>query len=371
MVDASDDGPFRGDQALHFEGEVIEEGGVVLPFRFLPVAGLAQQAHPLLEKHVQPGLQPEARANAQGHFAEGLGRGVGKGHSLVVGPPWLAARMVAQQVGIQLNGEGPRVDEAALHPHPHQPFGPEVALKFERVTEVGGGHLAAPARDGPGIGLPFRDGGQGRCAAQGFWGGQGGGRGQLQIQILGTAVEIQHAVDVVHLADALQQAVAQPAGLKKLLPPLKAHAARGEEGAGGGIELDPVGLEPSPRQVGGDMACADVALELGVVFLLVADQLQLQGDRSGRIGMGHLGQALPLGRAWGLGWRLCPRGGGGNRRKGALGRAGGWGEGLGRGLGGGPPRGRSGQRRQLHRDRRIWDLCSLRGRWAGGPLGCG
>jgi hypothetical protein len=138
--------------------------------------------------------------------------------------------------------------------------------------------------------------------------GSGGGHGQ--VEVLGAAVEVQHAIDIVEFTGALQQAVAQATGLEKLLPPLKPHATHGEQGAAGRIKFNPIRLQAAAGDGCGDVACADVTLQLGVVVLLVAGQLQLQGNRLGgaRIDQGRRG--LPLGCAngvggWGWGLGRC------------------------------------------------------------------
>ena len=310
VVNATHNRPLRRHQALHLEGEVIEEGGVALPFRPLPVAGLAEEAHPFLKEDVEPGSQPQTRTDAQGDLPEGLGRGFGIGHRLVVRAPRLPSRLVAQQIGIQLNGERPAIDQAALHPHPHQVFRPGVAIEEEGVPEVGRGHLTRPTGEGPGVGLPLGDRRQHGRAAEGLRWRQGGGGRHRQVEILGTAIQVEHAVDVLQLTNALKQAVAQAAGLEKLLAALKAHVTGGEQRAAGGIKLNALRLEAPTGDLGGDVARAHVSLKLGVVLLVVARQLQFQGDGLLGARFGEGGQGLPLGRTGGPG---CGFSGGGGR----------------------------------------------------------
>jgi hypothetical protein len=96
-------------------------------------------------------------------------------------------------------------------------------------------------------------------------------------QVAGTGVEVQHPIDVIHFADALIQAEAQPAGLQILLTPLKTHTAKGIKGAGVGVELDPIGQQAPPANQGSHRAGAHKALQLIVEFLAIGFDLQLQG----------------------------------------------------------------------------------------------
>ena len=201
---------------------------------------------------------------------------------------------MAKQVGIEFKREGPCVKQASLDAHTHQILRPKLSLKAEGVAEVRGGHLARPAGHRPWIGLPLGDGRQRWRAADGLGGRQRSGGGHLQIEILGAPVEIEHPIDVLHFADALQQAVAQAAGLEQLLPPLKTHTACGKQGTGVGINFDPIRLETPPRELGGDVASADVPLQLCIVFLLIAGEFQLNRQRGGWARPRKLGHSLPL-----------------------------------------------------------------------------
>jgi hypothetical protein len=61
-----------------------------------------------------------------------------------------------------------------------------------------------------------------------------------------------------------------------LLTPLKAHAAAGQQLAGGGIEFDPIGHDATPGQERLHLARGHVAAELGVVALAVGAEFKLQ-----------------------------------------------------------------------------------------------
>ena len=276
MVDPTHRRKSWGEQGLHLEGQVIEEGGVCIPEGLLVVAGFGEQAHPLHEVDVEPGLQPEAHAQAQGAVAEILGRGVGEGHLLVKAAPGLGLGAVVEQVGVQLKGDKTTIENPPLHAHPGQVLGPGLAVEQEGVAEVGRVHLAAPGSHRPGEGVPVRQRRQGWAAADRFRRRQRR-RGELgEIQILLTAVKIEHPIHIVHFAPPLQQAEAQPAGLEVLLTPLKAHAAAGQQLAGGGIEFDPIGHDATPGQERLHVARGHVAAELGVVALAVGAEFKLQ-----------------------------------------------------------------------------------------------
>ena len=306
VVNAPHHRPLGCDQALHLEGQIVEEGGVVLAEGALVITGFRQQADPLLKEKAQPGQHPEAHPHPDGPLTKGLGRCAGEGHRLVELTPRLGRGVVAQQVAIDLQGEGACIHQPPLQIDTCQIFRPKMALEQKSVAEIGGEHLSRPGGDRPGIGMPlgrcwnggrtgdrlrWRQGGQrhdglggirglGRC---GPGGGRQSGRGH-QGQVTGTGVQVKHPIDVVHLADALLQAEPQPAGLQILLTPLKTHTAKGIKGAGAGVELDPIGQQPAAADQGPHRAGANKTVQLVVEFLAIGTELDFQGWRRHRRG---------------------------------------------------------------------------------------
>ncbi len=307
MVDPADGGPAGTDQGLHLEGQVVEEGGELLPEGLLVVAGLAQETHPLDEVEAEPGLQPQPQSDAEGALGERLGRRVGEGNGLVLTAAGLAGGPVAQEVAVDLDRQGASLQQPALQTDAGQVLGPEIAAAQEGVAEGSREHLPPPAGHRPGVGMPVRRRRHLRRTAQRLRRRQRRGRHRVGVEILAAAVEVEHAVDVLHLAASLEQAVAETAGLEVLLTPLETDAAIGVETAGDRVVFEAIGLETATRHAHLDVPGGDEAALLGVVFLTVGGEFDLQRHRH------------PWGRLGGLrhrrqGW-LAGGFGGGLRRK--------------------------------------------------------
>ena len=208
-------------------------------------------------------------------------------------------------IEIQLQGDGPRSPQAALHPPAQQDLLAKLAVEQEGVTEIGIEERSPPEGGGPGMGVPVRNRRQ-RC-----WTGnrlgrrQGNRRRRLGVEVHLTGGEVQHAIDVLHLAGGLDQAEPQTTGLKKLAAALKADTAAGIDRAVRAVVLDPLGHQPTARHQGFDSPSGDIALDQLVESLPIGGDLQGSGwilKRSA--GGGRWGNRCGWGR---VGWiRLLP-----------------------------------------------------------------
>ena len=129
MVHPAHQRPLGRHQGLDFKAQVVEELGVVLAEGFFVVAWLAQPAHSLHKAQAQPGLDPEAHAQAGGDFAEALGRGIGVFDALVELTARLHRGAMAQQVAVPFQGHGAGIDQALVEAQAQFVFGPQPSLE--------------------------------------------------------------------------------------------------------------------------------------------------------------------------------------------------------------------------------------------------
>ena len=154
----------------------------------LVIAQLGIETHPFHPQQAEPGAQPQPHANAGGDLPKALGRHARIGHGFVVLPAPLGAGPVADQVALQFDAQGAAVEQPPLQSQAHQGLGPGFAVEGEGIAEGGAGHLAAPGGDGPGVGLPIGQVGNGRGAGHRLAGPQGLGGRLVDVEVLGAGV---------------------------------------------------------------------------------------------------------------------------------------------------------------------------------------
>ena len=113
-MDAAHHRPLRRNQSLDFKAQVVQEVGVLLAEGFLVIADAGVQADTLDKTQAQPRLQPGPQAESPGEFTEGLGRGVGERVALVEASSGLRQGAVQQGVGVELQCQWPRAQQAAV-----------------------------------------------------------------------------------------------------------------------------------------------------------------------------------------------------------------------------------------------------------------
>ena len=272
MVNPAHHRPLRRERPFHLEGEVVEQLGAVLAGGALEVAQAGVEAHPLHKAQAEPGLQPGPQTDASGDFSEALGGDAGA----VFG-----GRLVPQQVEIELEGEGPGLEQAPLQACAQQVVLAQGPLEDEGFAEAGVGGLAGPGRGRPGVGVPVRDRRQLGGAGQWRRRPQGLGRGHLRIEIHNRGGEVEHAVDVLHLPTAFDQVETQLAGLQELVAALKPHAAGGVHGAVHSVVFDPLGHQAAAGQQGRGIAGGHIAVDHQIEALLIGGDVEQQGRGGG------------------------------------------------------------------------------------------
>ena len=277
------------DQGLQLKSQVVEELGVAAAVGALVVALDGRVTDAFDQKDVEPGAHPDPQAHPQGSLAKGLCGGLGVGHRLVKAAAGLGGGGVGQQVGVELEGKGTAIDQAAVEPQAGEVFGSPASLEIEGFAEIGIDHLTAPGGHGPVVGMPIGHRRQHRRAAHRLRGWERCRRRLIQQKVAIAAVEVENSVDVLSFTASLQQAVAQLAGLQVLLAALEPHTSPGEDRAAAGLEFQPVGEQAAPRQAGLHVANGDHPTEDAVVAQFVGAELELKRQCIGRHGIGRHG----------------------------------------------------------------------------------